>query len=255
MFDRLVESTKQKPGRRAGRYFVVTSAIYGLALIGFGVATVLTFSPVLAEEYTFICLLPPPVPVTMPPAPLIDHSISKPAPEARFAPPEKPPVIPPAADAAKYPALKLARSSVADAPTGIGVPSGDGLWGGSKDTEAPPPPPPAPKPTPKPEPTATPEPPRTLVTRSEGVLQGSAIRRATPTYPAMARQVKAMGTVQVQVTISEQGRVIEAAVLNGHPLLRNAALEAAKQWAFTPTRLSNVPVKVQGVLTFNFKLD
>ena len=49
--------------------------------------------------------------------------------------------------------------------------------------------------------------------------------------------------------------MIEAAVLNGHPLLRNAALEAARQWTFTPTRLSNVPVKVQGVLTFNFKLD
>lgn len=255
MFDRLVESTKQKQGRRAGRYFVVTCAIYGLALIGFGVATVLTFSPVLAEEYALIGLLPPPVPVAPPPAPLIDNSISKPAPEAHFVPPQKPPVIPPAADAAKYPKLKLARTGVDGAPYRIVNPGGDGVWGGVKNTEVPPPPPPTPKPTPKPEPIATPEPPRGPVVRSEGVLQGSAIRKATPTYPVMAKQVKAAGAVQVQVTISEQGRVIEAAVLNGHPLLRNAALEAAKQWIFTPTRLSQVPVKVQGVLTFNFKLD
>lgn len=256
MFDRLVESTKQKNGRRAGRYFVVTCVIYGLALVGFGVATVLTFSPVLAEEYTLISLLPPPLPPAPPPAPLVDNSVNKPAPEPRFVPPEKVTVIPPVSEVDKYPAPKLSRTGVTGMPPGLG--SGqhsNGVWGVGKDTEVPPPPLPASKPTPKPEPTAPPEPSRAPVVRSEGVLQGSAIRRATPGYPTMARQVKATGAVQVQVTISEQGRVIEAAVLNGHPLLRNAALEAAKQWVFTPTRLSNVPVKVQGVLTFNFKLD
>jgi protein TonB len=59
----------------------------------------------------------------------------------------------------------------------------------------------------------------------------------------------------VQITISEEGRVIEASILPGqsaHPLLRDAALQAARQWLFNPTLLSGVPVKVQGILTFNF---
>ena len=50
-------------------------------------------------------------------------------------------------------------------------------------------------------------------------------------------------------------RVIEAGVITGHPLLRDAALQAARQWVFKPTELSGVPVKVQGVLTFNFTLQ
>jgi len=61
--------------------------------------------------------------------------------------------------------------------------------------------------------------------------------------------------VQVQVTISEEGRVIEAIVLNGHPFLRQAALDAAHRWVFSPTMLSRTPVKVQGILTFNFVLN
>ncbi len=90
---------------------------------------------------------------------------------------------------------------------------------------------------------------------SEGVLQGSAIKKVRPVYPEIARRIRAGGPVQVQVMISEDGRVIEAFILNGHPSLRGAALEAARQWIFEPTTLSKVPVKVQGVLTFNFTLE
>jgi protein TonB len=42
--------------------------------------------------------------------------------------------------------------------------------------------------------------------------------------------------------------------VEGHPLLRQAALEAAQQWKFRPTLLSGAPIKVTGVLIFNFKL-
>jgi protein TonB len=90
---------------------------------------------------------------------------------------------------------------------------------------------------------------------SDGVTQGLAIRRITPPYQAIARAARAFGAVQVQVLISEEGRVLDADVINGHPLLRQAALDAARQWQFRPTLLSNVPVKVQGVLTFNFTLN
>jgi periplasmic protein TonB len=57
------------------------------------------------------------------------------------------------------------------------------------------------------------------------------------------------------VLISEDGRVEDAQVTSGHPLLRDSALQAAKRWVFRPTTLSGVPVKVQGVLTFNFTLQ
>lgn len=87
---------------------------------------------------------------------------------------------------------------------------------------------------------------------SGGVLQSGAVRKVQPEYPALAKAAKASGTVQVQVTVDETGQVIAANVIGGHPLLRNAALEAAKQWQFKPTQLSGKPVQTQGVITFNF---
>ena len=54
--------------------------------------------------------------------------------------------------------------------------------------------------------------------------------------------------------ISEEGRVIEAIAISGPELLREAAVQAAKQWVFKPTKADGVPVKVQGILTFNFEL-
>ena len=89
---------------------------------------------------------------------------------------------------------------------------------------------------------------------SGGVLQGSAIKRVQPTYPDVAKAARAEGAVQVQVTISETGQVTDASAVSGHPLLRDAAVEAARQWEFKPTELAGKAVKVQGVLTFNFTL-
>jgi len=93
------------------------------------------------------------------------------------------------------------------------------------------------------------------LTVSGGVLQGKAIKKVQPPYPPIAKAARASGAVQVQVTIGETGEVIEATVISGHPLLRDAALQAARQWLFQPTELSGVPVKVQGILTFNFTLS
>ncbi len=120
------------------------------------------------------------------------------------------------------------------------------------DSDEPPPPPPPPPPAPVSS-TATQSPKPTNV--SGGVLQGSAIKKVQPEYPPIAKASLAQGAVQVQVTISEKGRVIDAQVIDGHPLLRDAALEAAKQWQFKPTLLEGRPVKVMGILTFNFVLQ
>ena len=126
---------------------------------------------------------------------------------------------------------------------------------------------PTPKPSPSPrktpgtvvaeEPPAPPQPTPTPATRprgpiSGGVLNGKAISLPRPAYPAIARAARASGTVTVQVMVDESGRVVSARAVGGHPLLQQAAVQAAHGARFAPTQLSGQPVKVTGVITYNF---
>ena len=85
-----------------------------------------------------------------------------------------------------------------------------------------------------------------------GVLNGKALNLPLPAYPPIARAARASGTVTVMVVIDEKGCVISAKAVSGHPLLQRAAVEAARNACFSPTRLSGQPVKVTGVITYNF---
>jgi len=85
------------------------------------------------------------------------------------------------------------------------------------------------------------------------VLVGNAITRVEAVYPPTARMMGAFGTVRVQVTISESGRVIDAKAISGHEALRSAAVDAALKWVFKPTTVDGKPIKVQGILNFNFR--
>src|SRR4029079_12008033 len=105
-----------------------------------------------------------------------------------------------------------------------------------------------PPPRPPPPPPAVPK----VVKMSEGVLKGNAISLPKPIYPAMAKLIHLQGAVTVQVLIDEEGKVISAKALSGHPILVPEAQKAAMQARFTPTKLSNQPVKVSGVITYNF---
>ena len=87
---------------------------------------------------------------------------------------------------------------------------------------------------------------------SGGVLNGKASSLPAPEYPAAARAVKASGAVNIQVTINEQGDIVSATAVSGHPLLRQAAEEAARKAKFAPILLQGVPVSVTGVLVYNF---
>jgi protein TonB len=58
--------------------------------------------------------------------------------------------------------------------------------------------------------------------------------------------------VVVQVVIDENGRVISAQAVSGHPLLQAVSVAAARNARFSPTKLSGQPVKVTGVITYNF---
>ena len=90
---------------------------------------------------------------------------------------------------------------------------------------------------------------------SGGVLNGKAISKPQPVYPPIARAARASGTVVVQITVDEEGNVIAASAVSGHPLLRQSAVSAARQARFSPTLLSGQPVKVTGVVTYNFVLQ
>lgn len=87
---------------------------------------------------------------------------------------------------------------------------------------------------------------------SGGVLNGKTTSMPMPQYPVIARAAHASGSVTVQVMVDEGGNVIEAKAVAGHPLLQAAAVAAARQAKLAPTRLSGQPVKVTGVLIYNF---
>jgi len=87
---------------------------------------------------------------------------------------------------------------------------------------------------------------------SGGVLNSKAVSMPPPEFPAIARSAHASGEVTVQVTVDEMGNVVYAHAVSGHPLLQAAAVDAARQASFRPTRLEGEPVKVAGVLVYNF---
>ncbi len=120
--------------------------------------------------------------------------------------------------------------------TGMGSGSGSGSGNGVAYKIAPPPPSPM-------------APARQI---SSGVLNGKATSLPKPPYPPAARAIRASGAVSVQVTTDESGRVVSVAALSGHPLLRQAAEQAARNATFAPTMLSGKPVKVTGLIVYNF---
>ena len=79
-------------------------------------------------------------------------------------------------------------------------------------------------------------------------------RQVAPVYPPLALQARVQGTVRFEATIDRQGRVSNLQVQSGHPLLIQAAMEAANQWVFEPTALNGQAVEVISRLDVNFVL-
>jgi TonB family protein len=85
------------------------------------------------------------------------------------------------------------------------------------------------------------------------VLSGQATKRVEPVYSTTARAAHISGTVTVEVTVDEEGDVLSARAITGHPLLREAALDAAWDWKFSPVIYRGRPVKIIGAIQFNFQ--
>jgi protein TonB len=118
-----------------------------------------------------------------------------------------------------------------------------GIPGGLDVTLPPAPPPPAPP---------LPQPP---VRVGGNIRSPTKTKDVKPTYPAMAQSARVQGVVIIEATIGPDGRVQETKVLRSIPLLDAAALDAVKQWTFTPTLLNGIPVPVIMTVTVNFALQ
>ncbi|HEV2799401.1 MAG TPA: energy transducer TonB [Pyrinomonadaceae bacterium] len=117
-------------------------------------------------------------------------------------------------------------------------------------------PPLPPLPTVEAPPLAPPAPPApfTRAPISGGLLNNKTLSKPAPLYPQAAVAANASGTVEVRVLVDENGRVISAKAISGHPLLRDAAVDAAYGARFSPTIFEGLPVKVSGSISYNFVL-
>jgi len=87
------------------------------------------------------------------------------------------------------------------------------------------------------------------------ILEPRRIGGAAPPYPELARRAHVEGKVVLDCVIDTDGRVTDLRVVSGHPLLAGAALDAVRDWRYTPTRLNGQPVRVILTVTVKFALD
>jgi protein TonB len=91
--------------------------------------------------------------------------------------------------------------------------------------------------------------------RSGEVMAAMLVNRVEPKYPTMAIAAHISGTVHLRAIISKDGTVRELEVVDGNPLLAQAALLAVQNWRYQPTRLNGEPVEVETYVTVNFILN
>jgi TonB family protein len=106
--------------------------------------------------------------------------------------------------------------------------------------------------TPRPSPTATPPAPPSNRPVNAGILNSRAVNLPKPAYPQIARQMRAVGQVTVQVLLDEEGNVTSAKATSGNLLLRLPSEAAARQSKFNPVKVGNQAVKSSGIVLYNF---
>lgn len=140
--------------------------------------------------------------------------------------------------------VEPAGSGELETPGGVGV--ADGVIGGTNigSNVLPPAPPPLPPPV-----------VRKPVRPGGDIREPQKVFHVPPVYPSIALSAGVQGVVILEATISETGTIENLRVLRSHPLLERAAVEAVKQWRYTPTRLNGVPVPIIMTVTVNFLIQ
>jgi len=262
MFNNLIESSSHaKEFKRRGSFLLFTSATYVVLFVIAGVVSIYAYDARLEEQTNEIVILLPPQEIvpeqqpetTRPDRPRNNNTRENNVTERAVAMLSvNHPEIVPENISATPPKNKPLPESGAVAITGrdrdpasIGGPVGPAT---GRQVVTPPqvvipdtvPPPPEPQ-IPK-------------VLKVSRVLNSQALVLPRPDYPPIAKQTGTQGNVIVQVLIDETGKVISAKATSGSPLLIPAAQKAALQARFSPTLIGETPVKVSGVITYNFVL-
>jgi protein TonB len=240
LFEDLIESDVVKHKTKQSYTLPVSIAIHALVLLLVVVVPLLTSQdlpePTSVVKAFFVepAAAPPPPPPPPPPAPRQPNTpkpVSTPVPtENKFqAPIETPEQV--------KPDEGIDLGVEGGVPGGVegGVPGGvvGGVVGGLPD--APPPP--------------------QAVRVGGQIKEPKKLKHVNPAYPDIAKQARVQGVVILECTISPQGKVTDVKVLRGIPLLDSAAIEAVKQWVYSPTLLNGVPVPVIMTVTVNFRLS
>jgi protein TonB len=258
MFDNLVESGSHKEDvTRKGSFILITLAVYAVLIVAGAIGGIMMATANIDQQTLELTALIAPVPV--PKAEQVKKDEPKPEKveinknvdvrKELIASVDRPDLVPKeiGKKASEIPPVRNnvvtmigGSNSNASAPMAPGAGTGQIISSGPAKVEvAEDPPPPPPKPTPH-------------APISGGVLNGKAVHLVQPPYPPIARSAHASGQVVVQVLIDENGNVVAAHATSGHPLLQAAAVNAARSSKFTPTKLSGQPVKVNGVIIYNF---
>jgi protein TonB len=269
MFTNLIESSShRKEFKRRGSFFVITVAAYAVIIFAAGIASVYAYDAQLEAQTSSLELLNWVPPVTPdPPRPInevrsaaprrttpsnapVDRSATRPERTSFVSSTNNPTKIPDSigvvsSNVPVYTEGAVLSTRNINPPTSPVASSGNCVNCPAEqprvEVDAKPPEPPPVK-------------PKTERVASS-VLVSKVISLPQPPYPAMARQIRVQGVVGVQILVDEQGRVISAQPVSGHPLLVGAAKEAALRARFTPTVLNGRPVKIQGVITYNFVMQ
>jgi periplasmic protein TonB len=264
MFNNLIESSSHaREFRRRGSFFLFTTASYVLLFVIAGVISIYVYDARMEDQNLELATIMPlvelPAEAPRPAAPSVERTA--PADKARneyvrinpTATVDQPQLTPKDISSAPNPNPPLPPNSNVriDNYNADPVQPGDANSkttgdGTGKTTVVPVvDPPPAPAPTPKPVP---------KIIRKQ-ILNGEARLLPKPPYPPLAKQARIQGTVTVQVLIDEKGNVVSATPVSGHPFLVHAAKAAALQARFSPTMYGDQPVKVSGLITYNFLIN
>ena len=266
MFNNLIESSSHaREFRRRGSFFLFTTLSYALLFIVAGVISIYAYDARMEDQSLELATIMPLVDLPVPETPRetgpdvrrtanserSDNSYVRKDPMASVERPELAPkdissapnLNPPLPPNVPFKVGPIDADPVQ--PTNSGSRSGGSGNTGGSPVVAISEPPPAPAPTPKPAPKVI----------RKSVVNGDALVLPKPPYPPIARQMGLQGTVNVQVLIDENGKVVSATAVSGSAFLIPAAKQAALQARFSPTYLGDQPVKVSGVIIYNFTLQ
>ncbi len=265
MFSNLIESSSHRSEfRRRGSFFLFTTASYALLFVIAGIVSIYAYDARMEDQNLEIVTMMPLVDLPKPDQPPAPVRASTPASstnpasnrnyfqrEIAMAAVDQPTIVPDKISTTAnanlpMPKTGVVRLGLTDSNPGPGN-SGTGSGGQAQGNTGVV----VPIETPPPLPVQTPLP---KVIRKQ-IINGEAISLPKPPYPEMAKQLKIQGVVSVQVLVDETGRVVSAKAVSGHAFLVRDAQKAALQARFAPTLLGDQPVKVSGVITYNFVLQ